>query len=96
MARSLTDYELDANIETYRKFTARLNEPTDPKILNILLNEKRRRANPSMADKLGITRRVKIRPMFAWYDLWIGIYIDRKNSRAYVLPLPCVGFRIEW
>lgn len=22
---------------------------------------------------------MKITPMFAWYDLWIGVYIDRKR-----------------
>ena len=37
-----------------------------------------------------------IRPLFAWYDLWVGIYIDRKGRRLYVLPLPCIGIVIQW
>lgn len=34
---------------------------------------------------------MKIRPLFAWYDLWVGLYWDRKTRRLYVLPLPCIG-----
>lgn len=29
---------------------------------------------------------------FAWYDLWVGAYIDRKARTLYVCPLPCVLF----
>lgn len=32
-----------------------------------------------------------IRPLFAWYDLWIGAYWDRRTRTLYLLPLPCVG-----
>lgn len=39
---------------------------------------------------------MRIRPIFAWYDLWIGVFIDRAKGRAYILPLPCVGIVIEW
>jgi hypothetical protein len=38
---------------------------------------------------------MKIKPIFAWYDLWIGAYIDRARRYVYVLPLPMVGFRID-
>jgi hypothetical protein len=37
-----------------------------------------------------------IRPIFAWYDLWVGIYVDRPRRRIYILPLPCVGAVVEW
>ena len=33
--------------------------------------------------------------MFCWYDLWIGIYIDRKNKTAYVVPFPMLVIRIK-
>ena len=39
---------------------------------------------------------MKIRPLFAWYDLWIGVFIDRRRRRVYVFPLPCVGICIEF
>lgn len=41
-------------------------------------------------------RRVKVRPLFAWYDLWIGVFWDRQKRRLYVLPLPCIGFVVEF
>jgi hypothetical protein len=30
---------------------------------------------------------------FAWYDLWMGIYIDRKECAIYMCPLPCIVVR---
>lgn len=33
---------------------------------------------------------MKIRLSFAWYDLWIGAYIDTKKRTVYVCPLPCL------
>ena len=36
-----------------------------------------------------------IRPIFAWYDLWIGAYWDRIHGRLYILPIPCVGVVID-
>lgn len=38
---------------------------------------------------------MRIRPIVAWYDLWIGAYWDRKNRRLYLLPFPCVGVYIQ-
>lgn len=34
---------------------------------------------------------MSVRFLFAWYDMWIGMYWDRQNRRLYVLPLPMVG-----
>ena len=39
---------------------------------------------------------MKIRPIFAWYDLWVGLFIDRTKRRVYVFPVPCFGLVIEW
>jgi hypothetical protein len=30
-----------------------------------------------------------------WYDLWAGVYIDRKNKLIYV-GIPCVGLCIDY
>jgi hypothetical protein len=39
---------------------------------------------------------MSVRPLFAWYDLWVGAFWDRKSKRLYVLPLPCVGVVIQF
>lgn len=33
--------------------------------------------------------------LFAWYDLWIGVYIDRARRAVYVCPLPCLVFEFQ-
>lgn len=37
-----------------------------------------------------------IKPIFAWYDLWVGAFWDRKSRKLYILPLPCVGIVLEF
>ena len=45
-----------------------------------------------------ITKRVL--PRFglvaAWYDLWVGIYWNGDKRRLYVLPVPCLGFYLDF
>lgn len=36
-----------------------------------------------------------VRLRFAWYDLWVGAYVDRKNRVLYVCPLPCLLIEIR-
>jgi len=38
---------------------------------------------------------MKIRPIFAWYDLWIGVFIDAPKRRIYVFPIPMIGIVFE-
>jgi len=37
----------------------------------------------------------KVRPIFAWFDLWVGVFIDRPNRRVYIFPIPCFGIVVE-
>lgn len=39
---------------------------------------------------------MSIKPIFAWYDLWVGVFWDRQKRKLYVFPLPCIGIVIEW
>jgi hypothetical protein len=38
---------------------------------------------------------MKIKPIFAWYDLWVGVFYDRTKRRLYVFPIPMFGFYVE-
>lgn len=40
--------------------------------------------------------RWQLKPVFAWYDFWVGVYIDRKKRKVYILPIPCVGVVFYW
>ena len=39
---------------------------------------------------------MKVRPILAWFDLWVGFYWDRKAQTLYFLPLPCLGVAFDF
>lgn len=39
---------------------------------------------------------MKIRPIIAWYDIWVGFFVDAPKHRLYVFPVPCIGLVIQW
>lgn len=39
---------------------------------------------------------MRIKPLFKWYDLWVGFFYDRDFKRLYILPLPTLGICIHF
>ena len=39
---------------------------------------------------------MKISLIFAWFDLWIGAYWDKKKNWLYILPLPMIGIILKF
>lgn len=40
--------------------------------------------------------KMKVEFFYAWYDLWIGVYVDVEKKCVYICPLPCMVFRVSW
>lgn len=38
----------------------------------------------------------RVRFLFAWYDLWVGFYWDRKGRQLYFLPIPMLGLVFDF
>lgn len=39
---------------------------------------------------------MRVRPLFAWYDCWIGLFWDSARRRLYVLPVPMLGIVLDF
>lgn len=39
---------------------------------------------------------MRMRPLFAWYDLWVGAFVDRAKRRLYLFPIPMFGVVIDF
>lgn len=37
-----------------------------------------------------------VKPIFAWYDFWVGLFVDRAKRRLYIFPVPMFGLVVEW
>ena len=36
-----------------------------------------------------------IRPIFAWFDMWIGLFINQNKNIWYIFPVPMLGLKIQ-
>lgn len=39
---------------------------------------------------------MKMKFIFAWYDLWVGAFWDGKRRRLYLFPVPTLGCWIHF
>jgi hypothetical protein len=39
---------------------------------------------------------MKIKVFVAWYDAWIGVFVDSKKRRVYICPIPCFVVMVEY
>lgn len=39
---------------------------------------------------------ITFKPIFRWYDFWVGIYVDRPGRALYVFPVPMFGLKIQF
>jgi hypothetical protein len=38
---------------------------------------------------------MKIEFLFKWYDLWIGVFYDKRQRWIYILPIPTLGIILK-
>lgn len=39
---------------------------------------------------------MKIQLIFAWYDLWIGLFWNKDKNWLYILPFPTIGIILKF
>jgi hypothetical protein len=40
--------------------------------------------------------RILVKIMFRWYDLWVGMFIDKSKKRIYIFPIPMLGIMVQF
>lgn len=39
---------------------------------------------------------MNIKPIFAWYDFWLGWFWDSKKRKLYIFPIPTLGIVLHF
>lgn len=37
-----------------------------------------------------------VKPIVAWYDMWVGAFWDQRKHRLYIFPIPCIGLVFQF
>lgn len=40
--------------------------------------------------------KIRIKPIFAWYDLWVGFFWDKSRGYLYFFPVPMLGIILKF
>jgi len=48
-----------------------------------------------MKDKV-LYQNTRLKISFAWYDLWIGLFVDSAKRKLYFCPFPTLLFTINY
>ena len=52
------------------------------------------RLNLKTGDYCRVYYKFKIKLIFKWFDMWVGLFIDQENRIIYFFPVPMIGFKI--
>ena len=55
---------------------------------------RRKRNLPLVA--LDLLPRIRVRLLWEPRDLWIGVFVDERKQKLYILPIPTLGIVIRW
>lgn len=39
---------------------------------------------------------MRIKPIFAWYDIWVGFFWDQHKKKLCFFPIPMFGIVVEF
>lgn len=38
----------------------------------------------------------RVKVIFRWFDIWVGLFIDMANKKLYIFGVPMLGVCVEW